>query len=92
MLGYGMAESNKLEDTDSATCVLAMRQACKNILYTVGNSGYYAGEGGAAEGGNKMTTMFAAVDAAVIIAALAIEAVVILRWAKKRQGSGKAGK
>ena len=36
--------------------------------------------------------MFAAVDAAVIIAALAIEAVVILRWAKKRQGSGKAGK
>ena len=92
MLGYGMAESNQFTDTEAATCVLAMRQACKNILYTVGNSGYYAGEGGAAEGGDKMTTMFAAVDAAVIIAALAIEAVVILRWAKKRQGSGKAGK
>ena len=40
MLGYGMAESNKPEDTDAATCVLAMRQACKNILYTVANSGY----------------------------------------------------
>ena len=35
-----------------------MRQACKNILYTVGNSGYYAGEGGAAEGGDKMTKFF----------------------------------
>ncbi len=41
MLGYGMAETNKLEDTDSASCVLAMRQACKNILYTISRSGYY---------------------------------------------------
>lgn len=41
MLGYGMAETNKLEDTDAATCALAMRQASKNILYTISRSGYY---------------------------------------------------
>ena len=38
-----------------------------------------------------MTAMFASVDAAVIIAALAIEAVVLLRWMKKRKGSRKTG-
>ena len=42
MLGQGMAESNKFTDTDSATLVLAMRRACKNVLYTTANSGYYA--------------------------------------------------
>ena len=35
--------------------------------------------------------MFASVDAAVIIAALSIEAVVLLRWMKKRKGSRKTG-
>ena len=87
MLGYGMAESNQFTDTEAATCVLAMRQACKNILYTVGNSGYYAGEGGAAEGGDKMTTLFVAVDVAVVAVALGIEAMVLLRWMKKRKNT-----
>ena len=92
MLGYGMAESNQFTDTDAATCVLAMRQACKNILYTVGNSGYYEMEGGGDAGGmNKMTQMFVTVDVIVAGLAVAIEAVVILRWMKKRKGPGKAG-
>lgn len=93
MLGYGMAESNQFTDTDAATCVLAMRQACKNILYTVGNSGYYAGEGGAATSGmDKMMTMFVAVDVAVIVLVVAVEAVVILRWMKKHRELKNAGK
>ena len=91
MLGYGMAESNQFTDTDAATCVLAMRQACKNILYTVGNSGYYEGEGGGDAGGmNKMTQMFVTVDVIVAGLAVAIEAVVILRWMKKRRGPKEA--
>lgn len=86
MLGYGMAESNQFTDTDAATCVLAMRQACKNILYTVGNSGYYvSGDGAADSGMNKMTTLFVAIDAAAIVLAVAIEAVVILRWKKRNR-------
>lgn len=92
MLGYGMAESNQFTDTGAATCVLAMRQACKNILYTVGNSGYYEGEGaGDADGMGKMTQTFVAVDVIVVVLAVASEAVVILRWTKKRRGSEKTG-
>lgn len=41
MLGFASAPSNVLSD-QSATAIRAMRQACKDILYTVGNSGYYA--------------------------------------------------
>lgn len=84
MLGYGMAESNALEDTEAATCVLAMRQACKNILYTTANSGYYAGD--SVQGGmSNMNKLFLAVDLAVIVAALAVEAFVVIRWMRKRQ-------
>ena len=42
---------SKVSDTTSATSVLAMRQACKNILYTTANSRAYASDsnGGAAK-------------------------------------------
>ena len=40
MLGFAMAESNKFTDK-SATATIAMRKACKNILYTIANSGIY---------------------------------------------------
>lgn len=35
---------NYIDDTDSATSILAMRQACKNIMYTVVNSRAYEDE------------------------------------------------
>ncbi len=90
MLGYGMAESNKLEDTGSATCVLAMRQACKNILYTVANSGYYADEAAAQGGGmSGMTRMFVLVDVIAAALALGVEALVVARWMKKRKNAGQ---
>ncbi len=53
MLGYGRAQSNVLAD-QSATAVKAMRQASKNILYTVANSGYYA-DGNPVGGMTNMT-------------------------------------
>lgn len=88
MLGFGMAESNKLEDTGSATCVLAMRQACKNILYIVANSGYYADEAAAQGGGmSGMTRMFVLVDVIAVALALGIEALGVLHWMKKRNQS-----
>ena len=40
MLGFGMAATNQV-DTTSATSVQAMRNACKNIMYTIANSGFY---------------------------------------------------
>ena len=43
LVNYDTA-TNHVTDTTSATSVLAMRQACKNILYTVVNSRAYAEE------------------------------------------------
>ncbi|HHV12526.1 MAG TPA: beta-glucosidase [Clostridiales bacterium] len=84
MLGFGQAETNKFTDTDSATCVLAMRQASKNILYTVGNSGYYADFAEQDRGPSNMTKTFIAIDAAVVILLVAIEIIILLRWKRKK--------
>jgi len=37
-------ETNHVKDTSSATSLLAMRNACKNIMYTVVNSRAYEGD------------------------------------------------
>lgn len=90
MLGYGMAESNQFTDTDAATCVLAMRQACKNILYTVGNSGYYADPTAVQADANKMDSLFLTVNISVTSVALAVEAIVVVRWILKRKAAKAA--
>ena len=72
MLGYGSYESNEL-DSSSATLVNAMRQASKNILYTVANSGYYAGEE-PTETVNRMDELFRTLNiaAGTVLGALEI--------------------
>ncbi len=88
MLGYGMADTNKLEDTGAATLVLAMRQACKNILYTVANSGYYADAAAAQNTGmSNMAKTFLGLDVGTAVVVLGLEALVILRWLKKRKSA-----
>ena len=90
MLGYGMADTNKLEDTGAATCVLAMRQACKNILYTVANSGYYADAAAAQNTGmSNMTKTFLGLNIGTLVVTLGLEALVLLRWLKKRKAAVK---
>lgn len=84
MLGFGSAESNILDD-HSATAVRAMRQACKNILYTVGNSGYYTVDKDPAGVMTNMTKIFITVDVIVALIVLAVEAIVILRYLKKKK-------
>lgn len=85
MLGYGNAESNMLSD-QSATAVSAMRQACKNILYTIGNSGYYA-DGDPAGGMTNMNKMFITIDVVIALIIIAIEAILIVRYMKKKRNS-----
>ncbi len=88
MLGYGMAETNQFTDTEAATCVLAMRRACKNILYTTANSGYYADAAAAQNTGmNNMTKLFLTVDISVAAVCVLVEAIVVLRWLKKRKAA-----
>jgi beta-glucosidase len=61
-----------------------MRQACKNILYVVGNSGYYA-DGDPTGGIDNMTKTFIGIDVAIAIVLIAIEAIVIVRWLGKKK-------
>ena len=85
MLGYGRAQSNVLAD-QSATAVKAMRQASKNILYTVANSGYYA-DGNPVGGMTNMTKIFVTVDVIVALLIIAIEAILIIRYLKKKKNA-----
>ena len=83
MLGYGTFDSNNL-DADSATVVIAMRRACKNILYTIVNSGYYS-EGSPISAENKMDKLFRNVDIGAGIIFVAIEALMIALLLKRRK-------
>lgn len=85
MLGYGRAQSNVLAD-QSATAVKAMRQSSKNILYTVANSGYYA-DGNPVGGMTNMTKIFVTVDVIVALLIIAIEAILIIRYLKKKKNA-----
>ena len=102
MLGYGVATGTDLKDTSAATCVLAMRQACKNILYTVGNSGYYAEAAAAVHEArdqaaaaanpastSKMDKLFLGLDIGTGVVVLGLEAFILLRWLKKRKAAAK---
>ena len=66
MLGQGTFPANRLTDDKNASLVSAMRQACKNILYTVANSGYYIDHSSAedAEGGEAEAEVNTAVTTA----------------------------
>ncbi len=88
MLGFGSAESNILSDK-SATAVQAMRQACKNILYTIGNSGYYTVDEDPAGVMTNMTKIFITVDVIVALIIIAVEAIVILRYMKKKKAASE---
>lgn len=82
MLGFNSAASNVLSDK-SATAIKAMRQSSKNILYTVGNSGYYA-QGKQTGGGlTNMQKLFYGIDAGVAAAIILLLAIVLIRWRKK---------
>ena len=84
MLGFNGAASNVLSDK-SATAVKAMRQACKNILYTVGNSGYYTINEQTSGGLTRMQKIFYGVDA--LTAAVVIIPLALAFFAKKKKAA-----
>ncbi len=84
MLGFNSAASNVLSD-QSATAVKAMRQACKNILYTIGNSGYYTLNDQTKGGLTNMQKLFYGADAAAAAVILILLAIVLIRWRKKKK-------
>ena len=84
MLGFNGAASNVLSD-QSATAVKAMRQACKNILYTVGNSGYYTINEQTSGGLTRMQKIFYGVDA--LTAAVVIIPLALAFFSKKKKAA-----
>ncbi|MDO4272378.1 MAG: glycoside hydrolase family 3 C-terminal domain-containing protein [Eubacteriales bacterium] len=85
MLGYGQAETNQL-DENSATLVQYMRRACKNILYTIGNSGYYADPTAVTTGDtSKMEKLFYTIDGIVAGVAVLVEALVLVLYFMKKK-------
>lgn len=86
MLGFNSYESNVISDTSAASCVQALRQASKNIMYTVVNSGAYTipkEEPLVA----PMTAMFIVIDGAAVLLSAAVMGIVIIRWRKKRNAA-----
>lgn len=90
MLGFMQHESNQITNTESATLVSAMRQACKNIFYTVVNSGNYTIQDPNAGKMDTMTKMFIGIDTGIAIVTLGAMAIVLIRWNKKRKAAGEA--
>ena len=85
MLGFASKESNKITNTSSATLVKAMRQACKNILYTTVNSGNYTIPDPDAGKMSNMTKLFLEIDITSGIVLVAVMATVLVRFFKKRK-------
>lgn len=83
MLGFASAESNQFTD-QNPTALLAMRGACKNILYTVCNSGYYA-NGDPANAPDALSTLLKKVNIGVGIGLAIIELLAILCLVKGRK-------
>lgn len=83
MLGYGSFESNELNE-DSATLALAMRQACKNILYTICNSGYYS-DGKPTESVNNMGRIFTTLNVSAGVLIGGIEILLIVKMILQRK-------
>ena len=75
-------ETNHVSDTESATSVKAMRQACKNIMYTVVNSRAYDAENLQT---GLMTWQITAIVIDVILAAglIALEILAIKKLKKR---------
>ena len=79
-------ETNHVTDTKSATSVKAMRQACKNIMYTVVNSRAYDAENLQT---GLMTWQIAAIVIDVILAAgIILLELVAIQKLRKRSKNG----
>ena len=96
MLGQGMAASNEFTDIDSPTLVLAMRKACKNVLYTTANSGYYADAAAAAaaleasKSESVVDKMMNTVNLSAGLGLGLIELLMLVRWLLKKKKKAKA--
>ena len=82
MLGFSSQASNQLTNTESATLNNALRTSCKNIMYTIANSGYYTNTTDDS-GMSNMTKLFVTIDVVTVLLVVLCMALVIVRYRKK---------
>ena len=85
LVAYPMA-SNFVTDTQSATSLLAMRQANKNLMYTVVNSRAYSDEA-IHQGLHKWQIAAIVIDVILALILIALEVLVIRGYKKRRQNA-----
>ncbi|MBR0282852.1 MAG: glycoside hydrolase family 3 C-terminal domain-containing protein [Oscillibacter sp.] len=83
MLGFGRNARTAIENPDSPTMVQAMRQASKNIMFTIVRSGNYTMEE-ESSGMDNMTRTFILIDLLTAAVVLGAGAAVILNYRKKK--------
>ena len=86
MLGFGRNARTAIENSDSPTMVQAMRQASKNIMFTIVHSGNYTMEEEQV-GMDNMTRTFVLIDVLVAAVVLGAGAFVILQYRKKNRSA-----
>ena len=84
MLGFGTNVRTAIENPDSPTMVKALRQASKNIMFTIVRSGNYTMEE-RQTGMDPMTKLFVTIDVILVLVLLVIEAIVLVRFFKKKK-------
>jgi len=84
MLGFGTNVRTAIENPDSPTMVKALRQASKNIMFTIVRSGNYTIEE-RQTGMDPMTKLFVTIDVILVLALLVIEAIVLVRFFRKKK-------
>lgn len=86
MLGFGTNARTAIENPDSPTMVKALRQASKNIMFTIVRSGNYTVEE-KPTGMDELTRTFVTVDVVAAAVLIALEAFVLVRYFKKKKNA-----
>ncbi|MBR3154483.1 MAG: glycoside hydrolase family 3 C-terminal domain-containing protein [Lachnospiraceae bacterium] len=84
MLGFGTNPRTAIENPDSPTMVKALRQASKNIMFTIVRSGNYTIEE-RPTGMDNLTKTIVTVDVIAAAILIALEALVLVNWKRKKK-------
>lgn len=88
MLGFGTNPRTAIENPDSPTMVKALRQASKNIMFTIVRSGNYTVEE-RPTGMDKLTKTLVTVDVIAAAVLIALEAFALMSWKRKKKAEAE---
>ena len=86
-LGFYSNPTDQITHRDSATQVIALRNASKNILYTIANSGYYANGNPAGDAVDYTVQTFLPINIGVGVVLVLVEAAAVYLFINKRKAN-----